>query len=99
MLQMQEFSKIDCSKDKYGHAEILWSQAYNPNLILGATEKSYAIYTNLSDVNNKAGTYNDEIIKRNQRHDILLEFRCPDRWLVRAAIKPTIVNKTMLEQT
>lgn len=50
-------------------------------------------------MNNKVGTYQDEIVKRNQRHDILLEFRCPDRWLVRAAIKPTIVNDTMLAQT
>jgi len=38
------------------------------------------------------------MIKRNQRHDILLEFRCPDRWLVRAAIEPTVVNETMLKQ-
>lgn len=36
--------------------------------------------------------------ERNQMYDILLEYRCPDIWLVRASKSNTTVTTPMLEQ-
>lgn len=31
----------------------------------------------------------EHLAEQNQKYDLLLEFSCPDRWLVRMAKKPT----------
>jgi hypothetical protein len=38
-----------------------------------------------------AETVQDEkLIEANQKHDLLMEFRCPDKWLIRMSWKPTM---------
>lgn len=94
--RLLEFAKFDCDVQENQHKSITipWSQAYYPNLILGQTSKTYPIIRRVGDSgddSSKGATAANkkEVIEANQRYDVLLEFRCPDRWLVRMSKEPT----------
>lgn len=39
---------------------------------------------------NKEVLVNETAFEAAQKYDVLLEFRCPDRWLVRMSTSPTV---------
>lgn len=49
---MDKFADLDCTKNPYGSVQMLWKNAYNPNLILGATPKTYPVYRKVKHVEN-----------------------------------------------
>lgn len=84
---------------------IPWTQAYNPFLILGQTSRSVPIIRKVLTVDGetngsfsfshreywkKSEIIQDEtLVEDDQKYDVLLEFRCPDKWLVRMSKEPT----------
>lgn len=94
MEALEKFTKLDCERNEYGSAKILFEQAYNPNVILGATKDVYPISRNISEHNQT----DPEVIKNNQMYDVLLEYRCPDIWLVRASKTNTIITEDQLKE-
>lgn len=93
MQQLTKFSEVDCVKNEYDSAKILFQQAYTPNLILGATKDVFPITRNVSE----RGETDPKIIKANQMSDVLLEFRCPDIWLVRGSFDNTVITSEELK--
>lgn len=49
MEQLKAFSHLDCDTNEGVGAKILFQQAYQPNLILGATADVYPIIRNVSE--------------------------------------------------
>lgn len=94
MEALEKFTALDCERNEYGSAKILFEQAYNPNVILGATKDVYPISRNISE----NGQTDPEVIKNNQMYDVLLEYRCPDVWLVRASKSNTMITETQLKE-
>lgn len=84
MLQLNKFTEVDCDLKPEDSAKILFQQAYAPYLILGATPKVYPMFRKVGD-DTSVDQADTTIIQENQKYDILLEFRCPDIWLVRAS--------------
>lgn len=76
---------------------IPFTQAYNPNLLLGPTNKGVRLERKVMEVDalDENGEMKQmiledpDLISDNQKHDVLLEFRCPDKWLVRMSKNAT----------
>lgn len=49
MEALKKFTEIDCEKDEYANAKLLFEQAYQPNLILGATKDVFPISRKVSE--------------------------------------------------
>jgi len=47
---------------------------------------------------NKEVVQNETVYTDDQKHDLLLEFRCPDRWLARMSNKPTMYRDWEIEK-
>lgn len=103
--QLLEFSNFNCCKQKNGLRElyapsnkamtIRFSQAYNPNKLLGATSEAGSIWRFGGKGQHIPQPVPDDY-GNNQKRDISVRFQCPDQWSVFASENVTEIANTTL---